>query len=116
MGGNMKKLWYTFLAFFPLIDVIVSVVLMIVSMVLMVTIATGSVDASAALPGVLLWISIAGIILGIIFCIWGAVVFTVHAKNNEKLTGNAKGIWIGSFVTLICFAFPVYWWKCIRKS
>ena len=89
---------------------------MIVSMVLMVSIAAGSVDASAALPSVLLWISIAGIILGIVFCIWGAVVFTAHAKNNERLEGNAKGIWIGSFVTLICFAFPVYWWKCIRKS
>ncbi len=112
----MKKVWYTFMAFFPLIEVIISVILMIVSIVLMVSAAMGTVDVSAAVPTILLWISIVGIMIGIVLCILGAVIFTIHAKNNDKLEGNAKGIWIGSFVTLICFAFPVYWWKCIRKE
>lgn len=89
---------------------------MIVSIVLMSAAALGSVNVSAAVPTILLWVSIAGIILGIVLCILGAVIFTIHAKKNEKLDNTAKGIWIGTFVTLVCFAFPVYWWKCIRKA
>lgn len=115
IGGIMKKFGYAFMAFFPLIEVIASIVLMIVSIVLMVSSAMGSMDVSAAVPTILLWLSIVGIIVGIVLCIAGIALFTVHAKNNENLTGNAKGIWIGAFVTLICFAFPVYWWKCMRK-
>lgn len=112
----MKKFGYGVLAFFPLIEIIASLVLLIVSIVMMTMAAMGSADVSAALPSVLLWVSIAGVILGIILCIVGAVVFIKHAKNNEKLESNAKGVWIGSLVTLVCFVFPVYWWKCIRKE
>lgn len=110
----MKKFWYGILAFTPLIEIIISVVLMIASIVLMIMAAAGSVNVSSAVPVVLLWVSIFGIILGIILCIVGAVVFTVHAKKNEKLDGSARGVWIGSLIALVCFAFPVYWWKCIK--
>lgn len=112
----MKKFGYGVLAFFPLIEIIASIVLLIVSIIMMTMAALGSANVSAALPSVLLWVSIAGVIFGIILCIVGAVIFVKHAKSNEKLEGNAKGVWIGSLVTLVCFAFPVYWWKCIRKE
>lgn len=112
----MKKVWYAFIAFFPLIEVIISVILMIVSIVLMVSAAMGTVDVSAAVPSVLLWVGIAGIILGILLCIAGAVVFSLHAKNNPNLDNNARGVWMTSLIGLVCFSFPVYWWKCIRKE
>lgn len=112
----MKKFWYGILAFSPLIDFIVSVILMSLSIAFMVGAASGQLDMSAATAIILLWISIAGLILGVILCIVGAIVFSVHAKKNAALDSKAQGIWIGSLVTLVCFAFPVYWWKCIRKS
>ncbi len=112
----MNKFGYAFMAFFPLIELIASIVLMIAGIVLMVSSAMGGTDMSAAVPSILLWVGIAGIIVGIVLCIMGIAVFTVHAKNNSNLEGNGKGIWIGLFVTLICFVFPVYWWKYIRKS
>ncbi len=110
----MKKFWYGVWAFTPLIVTIASVIMMIVSIILMVAAATGGIQISAAVPSVLLWISIVGLIVGIILCIVGAIIFSVHAKRNENLEGNAKGIWIVSFVTLVCFAFPAYFVKCIK--
>lgn len=110
----MKKFWYGVLAFTPLIVTIVSAIMMIVSMILMVMSAMGSIDMSTAVSSVLLWLSIVGLVVGIILCIVGAIVFSVHAKKNENLEGNAKGIWIASFVTLVCFAFPAYFVKCIK--
>lgn len=64
----MKKFWYGVLAFTPLIEAIVSVVLMLVSIVLMVMAAIGSINISAAVPSVLLWISIAVISLLLCHC------------------------------------------------
>lgn len=110
----MKKFWYGVLAFMPLIVTIVSAIMMIVSIILMVMSAMGSIQMSAAVPSILLWLSIVGLVVGIILCIIGAIIFSVHAKKNENLEGNAKGIWIASFVTLVCFAFPAYFVKCVK--
>ncbi|MBE5886288.1 MAG: hypothetical protein E7284_07810 [Lachnospiraceae bacterium] len=112
----MKKLLYGILAFVPLIEVILSLVAMIAGIVMMVMAAFGSMNISAALPSVLLWVGIAGIVLGILLCIVGAVVFTIHAKNNPNLDNNARSVWMTSLIGLVCFSFPVYWWKCIRKE
>ena len=81
----MKKFLYGVLAFFPIIEVILSVVSMVTGIVLLVLVAMGTVDMSAAVPSILLWLGIGGIILGIILCVVGAVVFTVHAKKNPNL-------------------------------
>ena len=110
----MKKFRYGVLAFTPLIEVILSVVLMIVSIVLMIMAALGSVNASVTVLSVLLWVSIAGIMVGIVLCIAGAVIFAAHAKKNERLDDTSRGKWVASLICLVCFAFPVYWWKYIR--
>ena len=112
----MKKFLYGVLAFFPIIEVILSVVSMVAGIVLLVLVAMGTVDMSAAVPSILLWLGIGGIILGIILCVVGAVVFTVHAKKNPNLDDKERGKWTALLICLVCFAFPSYWNKCIRKE
>ena len=112
----MKKFLYGVLAFFPIIEVILSIVSMVAGIVLLVLVAMGTVNMSAAVPSILLWLGIGGIILGIILCVVGAVVFTVHAKKNPNLDDTERGKWTALLICLVCFAFPSYWNKCIRKD
>lgn len=112
----MKKFLYGVLAFFPIIEVILSVVAMVAGIVLLVLVAIGTVNMSVAVPSILLWGGIVGIILGIVLCIVGAIVFTVHAKKNPNLDDKERGKWTALLICLVCFAFPSYWNKCIRKD
>ena len=111
----MKKFGYGVLAFLPVIEIVASIVLMIVSIALMTAAAMGNGAIDAAVPVILLWVSIVGIILGIVLCVVGAVVFCAHVKKNENIEEDSKKMWMVSLITLVCFSFPVYWVKCIHK-
>lgn len=110
----MKKFLYGILAFSPIIELVLSLIAMIAGFVMLGgTVLTGA-NINTDLATALLWVGIAGIILGIVLCVAVAVIFCIHVKRNEELDSTQKGVWIGSLIGLMFLSFPVYWWKCMK--
>lgn len=123
----MKKFWEGFLAFGPLICLVISIaciVLVYVGLFVMVIhaeiIGADPDEFSSMLLGIFGIVMMIGWLgffyLTIIFCMFDTFLFCTYACKNENLDTGMKVLWCFLFAFFSLITCPIYWGIYKRKE
>jgi len=115
----MKRFWTGVLAFAPLVSMIGYFV--VFALILLVTFILGMAGVpdenalgSMAALALFVWMWL-GIFIIVATDIADMIVFSIFAFKNQQIDITYRSLWCGAFLTFQMTAFPVYWWRYLRK-